>query len=408
MVASGSVTAGPAVTTLRFGATRTVAILRCVGVACIAAQVVIWHSFYLSAPWRLAGPLAAMAWGVAAAAYVYRRWPAWQLAVVDSAFYMVLALCARWYIPSVLRGDTSNWLDIAIVGQLVSPAWFTPAKVVPVLAAGTAASYWLGAILTPSATAGSAAPVTAAVMMLAIALAASAGRRMLFRRAVGADAALERDDRDSREQYVMLSRQTERREQERLLHDTVLNTLTALARPDRRAGDVVSRCKEDVALIERMLGDADDMSATAWSPVSGLLAAIEEVGVSMRSRGLRVSVEATHGETADALPNEVVRALTYAVREALANVAGHAGTDQAWVEISRAAGDGLEVTVRDEGRGFDIADIDPARLGLRRSIVERVADSGGEASVRSAPGSGTVVTLRFAEAILEAEGSGRW
>jgi len=46
------------------------------------------------------------------------------------------------------------------------------------------------------------------------------------------------------------------------------------------------------------------------------------------------------------------------------------------------------VTVRDEGPGFDRASVDPARLGVRRSITERVEDWGGSAWVRSAPGGG--------------------
>jgi len=37
--------------------------------------------------------------------------------------------------------------------------------------------------------------------------------------------------------------------------------------------------------------------------------------------------------------------------------------------------------------------VDPARLGVRRSITERVEDWGGSAWVRSAPGEGTTVSL---------------
>jgi hypothetical protein len=51
------------------------------------------------------------------------------------------------------------------------------------------------------------------------------------------------------------------------------------------------------------------------------------------------------------------------------------------------------VTVRDAGAGFDPARVDPARLGLRSSITERIADWGGLASIQSAPGQGTVVSL---------------
>ena len=103
-----------------------------------------------------------------------------------------------------------------------------------------------------------------------------------------------------------------------------------------------------------------------------------------------------------AVPAPVVTALSNATREALSNVAAHAGTADAWVEVSRTAADraaadraGAQVTVRDRGTGFDPAQVDRARLGLRRSITERVADCGGHASVWSAPGRGTVVSLSW-------------
>ncbi len=57
------------------------------------------------------------------------------------------------------------------------------------------------------------------------------------------------------------------------------------------------------------------------------------------------------------------------------------------MSVTREAGT-LRITVRDAGAGFDPARVDPARLGLRRSITERVTDCGGHASVRSAPGQG--------------------
>jgi hypothetical protein len=101
------------------------------------------------------------------------------------------------------------------------------------------------------------------------------------------------------------------------------------------------------------------------------------------------------------VPAQVAWAITHAAGEALANVAAHAGTGEAWVAVDltaleaagRAQPGRLQVSVRDNGAGFDPARIDPARLGLRRSIVERAADWGAQASVRSAPGEGTVVSL---------------
>ena len=395
---------GPAITTLRVAATRTASIIRCVGIVCTVVQVIIWHSFYLAAPWRLAGPVVAVAWGSATVMYLLRRWPGWQLAAIDSGVYVVLALCARWCLPPVLLGDSSNWLYIVTVGQLVAPAWFTPTTRLAVLALASGAAYWAGAAMAPPAGSGLASPTSpaaAVLLLLAVVSAAWFGRRMLYRKAIEADAALEQADQDSREQYVVLSRQTERREHERLLHDTVLNTLTALARPGGNTAEVVSRCRGDVSLIERVLGDPEDTGGGAWQPYDGLLTGIEAVATEMRSRGLCVHVEVTGsgqvaGRSVAAVPVQVARAMAHAVREALVNVVSHAGTSEAWIEVSLAEGGGLRVTVRDAGVGFDPDRVGLGRLGLRRSIVERIADQGGYASVKSVPGEGTVVSLRWA------------
>jgi signal transduction histidine kinase len=95
-------------------------------------------------------------------------------------------------------------------------------------------------------------------------------------------------------------------------------------------------------------------------------------------------------------------AVSNAVREALSNVAAHAGTAEAWVSVRLASLEGnaadpcrLRVAVRDKGAGFDLARVDQARLGLRRSITERAAECGGQASVWSRPGQGTEVSLSW-------------
>jgi len=305
----------------------------------------------------------------------------------------------------------------------------------------------------------------------------------LYRWARAADAALALADRQSREQYVMLSRDIERREHERLLHDTVLNTLTALSRSAGGcAPGVVGRCRHDVTLMEYVLSLPPDAGAAAAASAAmgqavagqpselgqaarrrygGMLAAIEAVASEMRDRGLTVHLDAAGPDPAGpdpagadpagadpagtvrpgdaveelpagtnarsaarergwdstaavtaakshprsstsvpAVPVPVAVAIAHAVREALANVASHAGTGEAWVEVSLTAPasgpGGVLVTVRDQGAGFDPRRVDPTRLGLRRSIVERIADWGGRASVRSAPGEGTEVSLRWA------------
>jgi signal transduction histidine kinase len=394
---AASASAGPAVTTLTAVATRTAAAVRCVALGYIAVQVAIWHTFYAADPRRLAGPALAAAGIVALMCWLRWRRAGWRLAVADSALQVALALGATWCLPPAMHGDTASWLYIAVASQLPVSAWFAPGAVSAPLALASAGAYWAGAASTPAAS----SPAAAVAMLLGIYIVAWRGLRMMSRRAVAADAGLARADQESRAQFVALSRAAERREHERLLHDTVLNTLTALARPPGGAGHVLARCRDEVALMEAMLGGADDLDEPAGSPGGGLLAGLDAVAADMRARGLAVHVDADPRLPAACVPGPVAAALARAVREALANVASHAGTGEAWVQASLTGPPpaALQVTVRDEGAGFDPAGVGTDRLGLRRSIIERVADWDGRASVTSAPGAGTVVTLYWPGAL---------
>jgi signal transduction histidine kinase len=396
--------AGPAITALRAVASSTACSIRCLAIAYIALQVIVWHSFYAADPWRLAGPLAAMSWAAIVVVYLRGRWrQAWWRDGLDSAASVLLALGAGWCVPPAVRGDTTNWLYIALVGQLFVPAWLAPPASAAPLALISAAAYLAGAAVAPAARPGGSSAAVSAALLVAIAAAAWFARLMLERSAVTADATLAAADQEAREQRVALSRTTERREHERLLHDTVLNTLTAIGRTGQaEAGLLQGRCRRDVALLQYALSDAGDPAKVAGRPFGGLLIGIEAAAIEMRARGLEVHV-AVAGQAqepavpAAPVPGPVAVAMAYAAREALVNVAAHAGTGQAWVNVSLAGppatDGGVRVTIRDAGVGFDPAAVDPARLGLRRSITERIADLGGRASVRSRPGEGTEVNL---------------
>jgi signal transduction histidine kinase len=56
---------------------------------------------------------------------------------------------------------------------------------------------------------------------------------------------------------------------------------------------------------------------------------------------------------------------------------------------------GIEVEVGDTGKGFSMIDVPRERLGLRVSIIERIANAGGSADIDSAVDEGTVVTIRW-------------
>ncbi len=397
-------------TTLRSLVAYLASMIRCTGIAYIIFQTVIWRSFYSQAPWRLAAPALAVAWSVMAMAYLRRRRPSPLVACVDSAFYVTLALAAQACVPPAVRDGPLSWLVIAMSGQLIVPAWYAPGGLSVLLTLTSPLAYWVGAALRPLTDMRT--MTGAAILLFVVGLVHIWGRRALYGRAAVADGDVDRADQNAREQYAILCRNIERREHERLLHDTVLNTLTALARGSSDAAEAVTRCRQDVARIEAALGSGDDLAADSAGAVGELASGdlrseVRAVVADMRARGLTVHFDGD-AAVAMAVPARVTAAISSVVREALSNVAAHARTGEAWVTLQHLTDEGptapegsaggpgrLRVVVRDRGAGFDLARVDRARLGLRRSITERTAECGGQASIWSEPGLGTEVSVSW-------------
>ena len=91
--------------------------------------------------------------------------------------------------------------------------------------------------------------------------------------------------------------------------------------------------------------------------------------------------------------DEDLGALLAAAREATVNAAKWSGADvvSVFAEVEPEAE--VSVFVRDRGRGFDPAAVPGDRKGLAESVHARMARRGGSATVRSAPGEGTEVSL---------------
>ncbi len=102
----------------------------------------------------------------------------------------------------------------------------------------------------------------------------------------------------------------------------------------------------------------------------------------------RVAPEVVAGPGTADLPAAVEVAAYRIASEALANVAKHASARSCRVELERAAGGALVVTVADDGRG--IAPGAPAGVGLV-SLRERAAELGGRCTVECPATGGTVV-----------------
>jgi len=86
------------------------------------------------------------------------------------------------------------------------------------------------------------------------------------------------------------------------------------------------------------------------------------------------------------------------VQEALTNVYKHAGAARVWVKVETAGGREIKVQVKDDGAGFDPAEVKPGVAGSKFGLVamrERTELLGGSMEVQSAPGQGTKLNFIF-------------
>jgi signal transduction histidine kinase len=114
-----------------------------------------------------------------------------------------------------------------------------------------------------------------------------------------------------------------------------------------------------------------------------------------RGTGARVRVTIA-AETEDVLDSELAGELLLLAREAASNVARHA--EASAVSFLVAADErGIDLIIRDNGRGFTAPDVSAARVGAAhyglRSMAKRAEHLGGHLDVESARGQGTVVRV---------------
>ena len=191
--------------------------------------------------------------------------------------------------------------------------------------------------------------------------------------------------------------EAQRRQDARLLHDTVLATLTLLAHSgvgvspaalQKQAGD-------DARLLRQLrLGGLPTPSRSGGytlEPASVLT--LGDTLDAVRQRFERVGLTVNwHGSGQVQLPSNVLDSFLLALSECLENVRRHAGVDHADVTITDD-----DTTVRamvtDTGVGFDLGQVGSERLGVAESVIARLRDVGGNARLFSSPGAGTTVVL---------------
>lgn len=182
-------------------------------------------------------------------------------------------------------------------------------------------------------------------------------------------------------------RSEERSEMAAHLHDSVLQTLALIQRADGagRARTLARRQERELrAWLYGERAEAPDGSDDLGSALAAVVTEVED------AHDVRVDLVLV-----GSCPLEPrLDALVAAIREATHNAARHAGVDEVSVYVE-VGPDRVEAFVRDRGRGFDLGAVGPGRLGIRESVLGRMARHGGRAEVHSAPGEGTEVTLEI-------------
>jgi signal transduction histidine kinase len=191
--------------------------------------------------------------------------------------------------------------------------------------------------------------------------------------------------------------EAQRRQGARLLHDTVLATLTLLAHSGVGVAPEALRqqASEDARLLRQLR-----LGATPTPESSGPynLTPVEETPLgttleSVKQRFGRMGLEVSwHGTGQVLLPSEVLDAFLLSLAECLENVRRHSGVTQAHVTITDDATT-VRAMVTDAGVGFDLDVIDDDKFGFRESVIGRLREVGGNARLFSSPGSGTTVVL---------------
>lgn len=166
------------------------------------------------------------------------------------------------------------------------------------------------------------------------------------------------------------------------LHDSVLQTLA-----------LIQKNPADATRLAR----AQERDLRAWLYAGE---SMDEATVASALRAAAAEIEDAYGVTVDVVAvgdcdyDESARPIVQAAREATTNAAKHAGVPRVdvYAEITAT---GIDVFVRDRGAGFDPDATPEDRLGVRRSIIDRMERHGGRAEVRSAPGEGTEIRLHL-------------
>jgi signal transduction histidine kinase len=237
-------------------------------------------------------------------------------------------------------------------------------------------------------------------------------RQMFLRTLALQEATAELKDRE-RVLRALSNRMAEERQDERqqiadYLHDDLAQTLFQLTLRLEMAKKRLDR--GDLEGVDRDLDQLRDIKQRASDMVRSLVRDLHAVPIGRTGLAdalVTMAEDLSANDTvvaADAVQVEVpppIQLLIYQIaREAVTNAIKHADPDHVWVTL-RGTPEGVDLTIRDDGSGFDAAAAPPEGHFGMVMMRERAQVAGGTFTVASEPGRGTTVTAHFPPVWLE-------
>ena len=215
-----------------------------------------------------------------------------------------------------------------------------------------------------------------------------------------AHAALAIENARLHERSRELSIVEERNRLARELHDAVTQKLFGVVLAAQSGAALLHRDAEAAGTQLRLVGELASEAMDELRSVivhlrppalesEGLAVALgKHVDVLRRAHGLAIELDvAGDHRVAAGIETDVFRI----AQEALHNALRHAGAGHIAVRL-RCEDERLELTVSDDGAGFDVGAVRSRRLGLT-TMAERARAVDGDLELRSSPGAGTTVRL---------------
>jgi len=186
------------------------------------------------------------------------------------------------------------------------------------------------------------------------------------------------------------------------LHDDVGSNLSSIAMVSRavqRAPELSAATKSRLAEIyDTAIATSEGMRDIVWfikpksDTLNDLLLRMKDTASSLLA-GMQYEFRADDGGGSAKVTIDFKRNFFLAFKEILTNVVKHAAAASVWIQVAKHEGM-LKMTVRDNGRGFDVSAVEAARRGNGlSSLRNRAQKINGVCEIVSTPGEGT--TVRF-------------